>query len=353
MSTITVYQGTSNNWTEDDLSNSNKPATSNTLGSINTSYVVDNFYDWTLSKQEIEDMLNATNSDGLITLVVEKSGNSQNVIFFSKDITSTDGPDAQKPTLTLVTTNGSGGNNVPATGVTLMPGSITMDIGDMEQLTADVIPSTATNQSVTYLSNDEAIATVDNNGLVTAEGEGSTTITVTTIDGNHMATSTIMVNDPNNNGGGGNGGSGTGAWSQSPNNANNIFYNTGNVGIGINNPIEMLHVAGDIYAVRVRVSTDAGADFVFEDGYQLMTLEELEAYVKEHKHLPEIPSEREMIENDLQLGEFSIKLLQKVEELTLYMIELKKENSKLSEQMKELKVENKEMKKQMKTLSNQ
>lgn len=133
----------------------------------------------------------------------------------------------------------------------------------------------------------------------------------------------ISVVADNNNGGGGTG-TGTGVWSQVAN-SNNIYYDTGNVGIGTASPSELLHVAGEIYAVRVRVNTAAGADFVFEDGYQLMTLEEVEAYVKQNKHLPEIPSEQEMIDNDLQLGEFSIKLLQKVEELTLYMIEQEKQ----------------------------
>ena len=76
-----------------------------------------------------------------------------------------------------------------------------------------------------------------------------------------------------------------------------------------------------------------GADFVFEDGYNLLPLHKLEQSIKQNKHLPDIPSAKEMEENGLTMGEFQIKLLQKIEELTLYMIELKKDNDNLKEQI--------------------
>jgi hypothetical protein len=99
----------------------------------------------------------------------------------------------------------------------------------------------------------------------------------------------------------------------------------GNVGIGTTNPDAPLTVAGNIHAREVKVTATAGgADFVFADDYALPKLEEVEAFVKQNKHLPEIPSAADMEANGLHLAEMNIKLLQKVEELTLYTIEQEK-----------------------------
>lgn len=94
----------------------------------------------------------------------------------------------------------------------------------------------------------------------------------------------------------------------------------GNVGIGTKTPDAKLTVKGNIHAQEIKVTTDAGADFVFEKDYQLKDLSILEEFVKSNKHLPDIPSEQEMKEKGLEVGEFQIKLLQKIEELTLYII---------------------------------
>ncbi len=101
----------------------------------------------------------------------------------------------------------------------------------------------------------------------------------------------------------------------------------GNVLIGKttqSNNTYKLDVAGKIRADEIVVNT-TGADFVFEKNYKLRTLSELEAFVKEHKHLPEIASAIEMQSNGASLGDMQTKLLQKVEELTLYVIEKDKE----------------------------
>ncbi|MGH7453858.1 MAG: TMF family protein, partial [bacterium] len=66
------------------------------------------------------------------------------------------------------------------------------------------------------------------------------------------------------------------------------------------------------------------------------SLEEVEQYIKTNKHLPGIPSEKEVAENGVSLGEMQAKLLQKIEELTLYMIELKKENDLLQKRVSSL-----------------
>ena len=102
---------------------------------------------------------------------------------------------------------------------------------------------------------------------------------------------------------------------------NGIWNTNGNVGIGTINPTEMLTVKGTIGAQEIKVSATAGADFVFEPGYELPELTALEKFVKTNKHLPDIPTAEQMVENGVNLGELNIKLLQKVEELTLYLIE--------------------------------
>jgi len=103
-----------------------------------------------------------------------------------------------------------------------------------------------------------------------------------------------------------------------------VVLNTGNVGIGTNAPTERLDVLGN---VRVRGSIVYGApavpvpDYVFEPDFRLMPLPELEQYVRSEKHLPNIPNAREIQANGVNLGEFQMKLLEKIEELTLYTVE--------------------------------
>jgi len=104
-----------------------------------------------------------------------------------------------------------------------------------------------------------------------------------------------------------------------------VSNESGNFGIGTTNPTDMLTVAGKIGAREIKVSTNAGADFVFEPDYKLTDLAALEKFVKTNKHLPEIPTAKEMVENGVNLGELNIKLLQKVEELTLHLIEKDKQ----------------------------
>jgi len=108
----------------------------------------------------------------------------------------------------------------------------------------------------------------------------------------------------------------------------------GNVGIGTHNPTSKLTVAGNITSREVKVTVDAGADFVFENDYNLPSLEAIDQFIKENKHLPEIASAEEMKKDGINLSEMNIKLLQKIEEMTLYMIEMKKENEEMKKENK-------------------
>ena len=112
---------------------------------------------------------------------------------------------------------------------------------------------------------------------------------------------------------------------------------SGDVGIGTDEPDAKLAVAGKIHAEEVKVSTTVPApDYVFEEDYPLATLDEIKAYITENKHLPEVPSAKEMKANGIKLGEMNMLLLKKIEELTLHMIDMKKEIIELKEKNEEL-----------------
>ncbi|UHO39355.1 hypothetical protein H5J24_04375 [Chryseobacterium capnotolerans] len=109
----------------------------------------------------------------------------------------------------------------------------------------------------------------------------------------------------------------------------------GNVGIGTQNPDQKLAVKGKIHAEDVIVDPNVPADYVFQkyfDGqspikpdYQMPTIRELESFVKENKHLPDIPSAEKMSQDGVNLGDLQMKLLQKIEEMSLYIISLNQE----------------------------
>lgn len=118
---------------------------------------------------------------------------------------------------------------------------------------------------------------------------------------------------------------GSGLWTQSTVNTDNIFFDTGNVGIGTEDPGSWkLAVNGNIRAKEIKVETD-WADYVFEANYNLPTLEEVEKHIKEKGHLINIPSAAEVEANGIELGEMNKLLLEKIEELTLYILELRDE----------------------------
>jgi hypothetical protein len=101
---------------------------------------------------------------------------------------------------------------------------------------------------------------------------------------------------------------------------------SGNVGVGTLSPDQKLTVKGKIHAEEVIIDLSVPApDYVFEKSYDLKSLDEVEKYIEENKHLPEVPSAEEMEKDGVKVGEMEMILLKKIEELTLHVIELKKE----------------------------
>ena len=91
------------------------------------------------------------------------------------------------------------------------------------------------------------------------------------------------------------------------------------IGTGTENP------NGSLKVKDLRVTLTDWSDFVFDDGYNLRPLGEVERYIEANRHLPDIPSAQEVEEEGVDVGEMNKLLLQKVEELTLYIIDLQKQ----------------------------
>ena len=112
------------------------------------------------------------------------------------------------------------------------------------------------------------------------------------------------------------------------------------VGTGVSIPAGSTYkmaVGGGIITEKVRVATNGTlfwADFVFEPSFKLRPLSELAQYIKLNKHLPDIPSTAEVTKNGIDLAETQALLLQKIEELTLYVIEQNKNIGELERKVK-------------------
>ncbi|GHE56676.1 hypothetical protein [Roseivirga thermotolerans] len=142
---------------------------------------------------------------------------------------------------------------------------------------------------------------------------------------------------------------------------------TGNVGVGTTSPNEKLEVNGTIRSKKVKVEASPWPDYVFSSDYKLRPLKELEQFVQQNQHLPEVPSAQEIEANGQDLGDIQAVLLKKIEELTLYTIEQEKrletsdarfqsldsKYQKLESENAELKTMLLEMKKEIETIKNQ
>jgi len=98
----------------------------------------------------------------------------------------------------------------------------------------------------------------------------------------------------------------------------------GNIGIGTLNPGEKLSVNGNIRAKKILVSQTGWPDYVFDSSYSLRSLVEVENFITKNKHLPDMPSAKEVEEKGISIGDNQALMLKKIEELTLYILQLEK-----------------------------
>ncbi len=178
-----------------------------------------------------------------------------------------------------------------------------------------------TTRSITYNGLNVPISTDSGSTTVTglnASQEYTFTLTVGDAAGNTTTTNAVATTDAASGGG-------TSAWVNGD--GNDIYYSSGNVAIGRTNVPDTYRLAvdGKIRTREVRVDQDTWADYVFKEGYQLPTLKEVQRHIEEKGHLPSIPSSAEVTENGIQLGEMNRLLLQKIEELTLYVLKQQEE----------------------------
>jgi len=108
-----------------------------------------------------------------------------------------------------------------------------------------------------------------------------------------------------------------------------VIDGNGNIGVGTPNPPEKFSVDGKIRAREVKVETASWPDYVFSKTYKLPSLQKTEEHIIRNGHLPGIPSAADVKSNGIDLGDMNAKLLQKIEELTLYVIEIKRDTKKL------------------------
>lgn len=134
-------------------------------------------------------------------------------------------------------------------------------------------------------------------------------------------------------------------------NGSKVIINDGSLGAVVIGDVSSfpagykLFVDDGILTERLRVAVNGSAnwaDYVFADDYQLMPLEQVEEFINNNNHLPNVPSAEQMVDSGIDVATVDAKLMEKIEELTLYMIEMKKE-------MKKLKEENASIKSQLKT----
>ncbi|TAM99947.1 MAG: hypothetical protein EPN39_05430 [Chitinophagaceae bacterium] len=117
----------------------------------------------------------------------------------------------------------------------------------------------------------------------------------------------------------------------------NIYANmSSNVGIGTTDPQSKLAVNGTITAKEVKVTQTGWPDFVFDSAYQLPALSNIEAFIKANHHLPDMPAAKEIESNGLNLGSMGKMQMQKIEELTLYVIKLQKEVEQLKTKIEQI-----------------
>ncbi len=176
------------------------------------------------------------------------------------------------------------------------------------------IPNFKLQNSFSYLE----IGVANNNGnFATYSDKGDVVFrTGTTLPKHGMV---FFINDDNNDG-----------------KSSIRFMDQNRVIMGIYNNAAV-RINGKLFTKEMHVKTNVWSDFVFDDNYNLITIEDLAKYINKNKHLPDVPTEKEVKEKGINVAEMNAVLLQKVEELTLYLIEQDNKIKKMEKEIEELK----------------
>lgn len=210
---------------------------------------------------------------------------------------------------------------------TTSPTSLLHIKGGSSDLTIDETPGVSGNSADIYLRNLDASDAVTNQLNIFAEGSGSYIFAQKSSD--PLLSLGVGFDKALNIRAGKKVGIGTTTPSERLEVDGNI-KTSGKIIIGTTQPTGefagfKLAVDGQIVAKEVTVQDADWADFVFADDYQLKTLDEVKTFINDNSHLPDVPSEQEILKNGLSLAEMQKIQMQKIEELTLYVIQLKEE----------------------------
>jgi len=211
--------------------------------------------------------------------------------------------------------DGADGNNFGNNYLFISDGVLKNNV-NMPNGSGGLTPTTVTTNGYIGIGTSNPSYKLDVNGVVNASG--------------YLINGTLFT------------GSGGGQWNNSTFNSGDIYYNSGRVMIGV--PTTQfstlpysggynLYVTGGILTELLAVATNSPwADFVFKKDYKLESIEDLDAFITKNHHLPNIPTSEDVKKEGIDVAKMDSKLLEKIEELTLYVIELKKEIKDLESQ---------------------
>lgn len=306
--TLEVFKGDQNNWTETNLSSANKPVAGSSLGSISGTHNVGDLKSFVLNATEF--------SSGIISFVITHTGGSD-VWMASEERTTV----SERPKLIVTYTTSTGDVADPSVPSNFSVSNVTDTSADFswDASTDDV----GIAGYKIYDDGNLFHTTVGTGTLYTANNLTEQTLYKFTISAYDAAGKESAPSDPSQDittqatstGGGG------GVWNLS---GSDINYTTGNVGIGTTTvpSTYKLAVNGKIISEEIKVQLQANwPDYVFAKDYQLPTLEEVEAHIHEKGRLINLPPAQEVEANGLEVGEMNRLLLEKIEELTLYILE--------------------------------